>query len=31
MKKVYIFFWWLRNHPEIVWMKIKSIFKTKQR
>ena len=21
------FFWWLRNHPEIVWMKIKSMFK----
>jgi len=27
MKKVYIFFWWLRNYPEIVWMKIKSKFK----
>ena len=29
MKKFYIFFWWLWNHPEIVWMKIKSYFKTK--
>jgi len=25
--KIYIFFWWLRNYPEIVWMKIKSKFK----
>jgi hypothetical protein len=29
MKKIYIFFWWLRNHPEIVWMKAKSMFKRK--
>ncbi len=27
MKKIYIFFWWLWNFPEIVWMKIKSKFK----
>ncbi len=27
MKKFYIFFWWLWNYPEIVWMKIKSKFK----
>ena len=31
MKKIYIFFWWLRNYPEIVWMKIKPKFKSKQR
>ncbi len=31
MKKIYIFFWWLWNYPEIVWMKIKSKFKIKQR
>ncbi len=31
MKKIYIFFWWLWNYPEIVWMKIKSKFKPKQR
>ena len=27
MKKIYIFFWWLWNYPEIVWMKFKSYFK----
>jgi hypothetical protein len=26
MKKIYWFFWWLWNYPEIVWMKIKSKF-----
>ena len=29
MKKIYIFFWWLWNYPEIVWMKFKSKFKRK--
>lgn len=29
MKKIYWFFWWLWNYPEIVWMKIKSKFKKK--
>ena len=23
MKKIYWFFWWLWNYPEIVWMKLK--------
>ena len=27
MRKFYIFFWWLWNYPEIVWMKFKSKFK----
>jgi len=27
MKKVYWFFWWVLNYPNIVWMKIKSYFK----
>ena len=27
MKKIYWFFWWLYNCPEIVWLKIKSYFK----
>ncbi len=27
MRKIYIFFWWLWNYPEIVWMKFKSYFK----
>ena len=27
MKKIYIFFWWVWNFPEIVWMKFKSKFK----
>lgn len=27
MKKMHVFFWWLWNHPEIVWMKIKSYLK----
>ena len=31
MKKIYVFFWWLWNCPEIVWMKFKSKFKTKWR
>lgn len=26
MKKIYIFFWWVWNFPEIVWMKFKSKF-----
>ena len=25
MKKIYWFFWWLYNCPEIVWLKIKEI------
>jgi hypothetical protein len=29
MKKIYWFFWWLWNYPEIVWMKIKSKFEKK--
>ena len=29
MKKIYWFFWWLWNYPEIVWMKIKSKFENK--
>ena len=28
MKKIYWFFWWVWNYPEIVWMKIKSKFKS---
>ncbi len=31
MRKIYIFFWWLWNYPEIVWMKFKSMFKRKWR
>ena len=27
MKKIYIFFWWVWNFPEIVWLKFKSKFK----
>lgn len=27
MKKIYIFFWWLWNFPEIVWLKIKTKLK----
>ena len=27
MRKFYIFFWWVWNYPEIVWMKFKSYFK----
>ena len=29
MKKIYIFFWWLWNFPEIVWLKIKTKLKLK--
>ena len=29
MKKIYWFFWWLWNYPEIVWMKIKAKFEKK--
>lgn len=29
MKKIYIFFWWLWNYPEIVWLKIKTKLKLK--
>jgi len=29
MKKIYIFFWWLWNYPEIGGMKIKSKFEKK--
>jgi hypothetical protein len=29
MKKIYWFFWWVWNYPEIVWMKIKSKFENK--
>ena len=25
--KIYWFFWWVRNYPEIVWLKFKSYFK----
>jgi hypothetical protein len=29
MNKIYWFVWWLKNYPEIVWLKIKSLFKIK--
>ena len=31
MKKIYIFFWWLWNFPEIVWLKIKTKLKNGQK
>ena len=31
MSKIKNFIWWIKNHPNVVWLKFKSYFKTKQR